>query len=136
MSTIAQVVNVNKTMTTLKKGVHASGLEKMLSETGPFTVFAPSDQAFGSLDEAVLESLLQPESKAKLIDVLNLHVVSGKIQLKDLKDGAKLTTVNGRELQVQVREGNVSIDGANIHGKEEQTSNGLIYSLDAVMMRN
>ncbi|MHA4809721.1 fasciclin domain-containing protein [Flavitalea flava] len=136
MSTIAQVVNVNKTMTTLKKGVHASGLEKMLSETGPFTVFAPSDQAFGTLDEAVLESLLEPESKAKLIDVLNLHIVSGKIQLKDLRDGEKLTTVNGRELKVKVNDGTVSIDGANVQGLDVQTSNGLIYALDAVMMRN
>ena len=136
MSNITQVVNTDKNMTTLKKGVIASGLNKTLSESGPFTVFAPSDKAFGKLDEGVVESLLKPENKAKLVDILNLHVVSGKILFKDLKDGEKLKTINGRELQVHVKDGTVSIDGAKIQGHDVQTSNGIIYSLDAVMMKN
>src|SRR6202035_2000250 len=111
MSNITQVVNDDKNMTTLKKGVIASGLDKTLSGTGPFTVFAPSDLAFGKLDKAVLDNLLKPENKAKLVDVLNYHIVSGKISFKDFKDGEKLKTVNGKELLVHVKEGNVSIDG-------------------------
>jgi len=136
MSNITQVVNVDKNMTTLKKGVIAAGLNKTLSESGPFTVFAPSDHAFAKLDKEVLESLLKPENKAKLIDLLNLHVVPGKILFKDLKDGEKLTTISGRELQIHVKGGDVLVDGAKIHAQDTQASNGVIYSVDTVMEKN
>ncbi len=136
MENITQVVNNNKNMTTLKRGVTASGLDKILSGTGPFTVFAPSDLAFEKLDKEVLDNLLKPENKTKLTDVLNYHVVSGKIFFKDLKDGEKLKTVNGKELRVQVKDGDVSVEGAKIQSRDVQTSNGVIHSLDTVMMKN
>jgi uncharacterized surface protein with fasciclin (FAS1) repeats len=136
MSNITQIVEVDKSMTTLKRGVMASGLHKTLSETGPYTMFAPSDKAFESLDKAVVEDLLNPENKTRLVDVLNVYVVAGKIVLKDLKDGEKLMTINGRELNVQVSGGVVTVDGAEVHRKEVKASNGCIYSLDTVMMKN
>jgi uncharacterized surface protein with fasciclin (FAS1) repeats len=136
MSNITQVVNVDKNMTTLKKSVNASGLDQVLSSTGPFTVFAPSDRAFGKLDKSVLDNLLKPENKTKLVDVLNHHVVAGKIQFKDLKDGEKLKAVDGKELSVHVKDGAVSIDGAKIEQHDVQTSNGVIHSLDSVMIKN
>jgi len=136
MSNITQLVNVDKNMTTLKKGITESGLGKTLSEAGPYTIFAPSDKAFDKLDKNVVEDLLKPENKAHLIEVLNVHVVAGKIHLKDLKDGEKLKTVNGKELHIKVKEGVVTVDGAAIHGHEVQASNGSIYSLDTVMMKN
>ncbi|MFI5153621.1 MAG: fasciclin domain-containing protein [Chitinophagales bacterium] len=136
MSNITQVVNTDKNMTTLKKSVHASDIDQILSSTGPFTFFAPSDLAFGKLDKTVLENLLKPESKAKLSDLLNYHIVSGKINFKEFKDGEKLKTLNGKELKVQVKEGNVTIEGAKIQGHDVQTSNGVIHSLDTVMMKN
>jgi uncharacterized surface protein with fasciclin (FAS1) repeats len=136
MSNITQVVNADKNMTTLKKVVTASGLDTFLSGTGPFTVFAPTDLAFGKLDKEVLENFLKPENKTKLADVLNHHVVSGKISFKDLKDGEKLKTVNGKELHVQVKDGNVSVEGAKIQNRDVQTSNGVIHSLDTVVMKN
>jgi len=136
MENITQVVNNYKNMTTLKRGVTASGLDKILSGTGPFTVFAPSDLAFEKLDKEVLDNLLKPENKTKLTDVLNYHVVSGKIFFKDLKDGEKLKTVNGKELRVQVKDGDVSVEGAKIQSRDVQTSNGVIHSLDTVMMKN
>jgi uncharacterized surface protein with fasciclin (FAS1) repeats len=136
MENITQVVNNDKNMTTLKRGVIASGLDKILSGTGPFTIFAPSDLAFGKLDKGVLDNLLKPENKTKLTDVLNYHIVSGKIFFKDLKDGEKLKTVNGKELRVQVKDGNVSVEGAKIQNPDVQTSNGVIHSLDTVMMKN
>lgn len=136
MSNITQVVNVDKNMTTLKRGIIESGLGKTLSETGPFTIFAPSDEAFGKLDKNVVEDLLKPQNKALLLEVMNLHVVAGKIRLKDLKDGEILKTVSGKDLRIKVREGVISVDGANIHGQEVQASNGSIYSLDTVMMKN
>ena len=136
MSNITQLVNVDKNLTTLKKGITESGLGKTLSETGPYTIFAPSDKAFDKLDKNVVEDLLKPENKAHLIEVLNVHVVAGKVHLKDLKDGEKLKTVNGRELHIKVKEGVVTVDGAAIQGHEIQASNGSLYSLDTVMLRN
>jgi|ERR1700748_3241660 uncharacterized surface protein with fasciclin (FAS1) repeats len=136
MSNITEIVDVDKSMTTLKRGVMASGLNKTLSGTGPFTIFAPSDKAFDSLDKAVVEDLLNPDNKARLVDVLNVYVVAGKIRLKDLKDGEKLTTIGGRELHVQVIGNVVLVDGAQVHKNEVQASNGFIYALDTVMVKN
>ncbi|MDO6433657.1 fasciclin domain-containing protein [Flavitalea sp. BT771] len=136
MSNITQVVNVDKHMTTLKKAVMASDLDQVLSSRGPFTVFAPSDIAFAKLEKGILENLLMPENKAKLADLLNCHVVPGKIDFKDLKDGEKLKTVNGKELLVQVNNGEVSIEGANIKSYDTKISNGVIHSLDTVMTKN
>jgi uncharacterized surface protein with fasciclin (FAS1) repeats len=136
MSNITQVVNTDKNMTILKKSVIASGLDNVLSGTGPFTVFAPTDLAFEKLKSGVLDNLLKPENKAKLVDFLNYHVVSGKVNFKDLKDGEKLKTVNGKELHVHIKDGHVSIEGAEIQGHDLSTSNGVIHSLDTVMMKN
>jgi uncharacterized surface protein with fasciclin (FAS1) repeats len=135
MSNITQIVNVDKKMTTLKKGVVASGLGKTLSESGPYTIFAPSDKAFEKLDKKLVESLLEPANKAKLTELLNHHVVAGKIHQKDLKDGEKLKTLSGSELNVVVKEGVVSVDGANIQGQEVEASNGSVFSLDTVLQK-
>ncbi len=136
MSNIAQLVNEEKNMTTLKKTVIASGLEHVLSGKGPFTVFAPTDTAFNKLDKSVMANLLKPENKTKLIDLINHHVVAGKINFIDLKDGEKLKTVDGKNLMVQVKDGNASIDGAKIQGHDVQATNGVIHSLDTVMIQN
>jgi uncharacterized surface protein with fasciclin (FAS1) repeats len=136
MSNITQVVNVDKTMTTLKKSVIAAGLDKKLSEKGPFTIFAPSDKAFEKVDKESLENLLKPENKAELTELLEHHVVEGKIAMNDLKEGLKLKDINGKELHVHVKEGKVSLNGSNIQGQDIQASNGVVYSLDTVMLKN
>lgn len=136
MSNITQVVNTEKNMTTLKKSVHASGLDQVLSSTGPYTLFAPSDLAFEKLDKSVLENLLKPESITRLKNLINSHVVSGKINYKDLKDGERLKTVNGGELQVHIKDDKVHIEGALIQNRDVKTSNGVIHSLDTVVMKN
>jgi uncharacterized surface protein with fasciclin (FAS1) repeats len=135
MSNITQVVNVDKNMTTLKKGVIATGLDKMLSESGPFTIFAPTDKAFDKLDKQVLQDLLKLENKTKLTDLLRHHVVEGKIAFKDLKDGEKLKTLSGTELHVHIKEGAVTIDGSRIEAHDVQTSNGVIHSLETVVTK-
>ena len=135
MSNITQIVNVDKKMTTLKKGVVASGLGKTLSESGPYTIFAPSDKAFEKLDKNLLESLLQPANKAQLTELLNHHVVAGKIHHKDLKDGENLKTLNGDQLHVVVKEGVVSVNGAHVEGQETDASNGSVFSLDTVLQK-
>ncbi|HTB26174.1 MAG TPA: fasciclin domain-containing protein, partial [Puia sp.] len=84
----------------------------------------------------LLDNLLKPENKTKLTDLLNHHVVPGKIDFKDLKDGEKLKTVNGKELLVHVRDGKATIDGAKIQNHDVQATNGVIHSLDSVMLKN
>lgn len=133
MSNITQVVRVDKHMTTLKKGVLASGLDQVLSSRGPYTFFAPSDLAFGKLEPGTIENLLKPENKIKLTDLLNHHVVEGKINFSELKDGDKLKSLNGKELLVKVDNAKVSIDGATIQNHDVLTSNGVIHSLDSVL---
>lgn len=120
-------------MTTFKRGVLASGLDQILSGTGPYTVFAPSDLAFGKLEAGIIENLLKPESKVKLTELMNHHVVSGKINFKDLKDGDKLKSLDGKELSVKVANSMVSVNGATIQNRDVQTSNGVIHSLDTVL---
>ena len=133
MSNITQVVRTEKNMMTLKRGIIASGLGEVLSGRGPFTVFAPSDEAFGKLEQGVVENLLSAENKAKLTDLLNHHVVAGKIDFKDLKNGEKLKALSGKELSITIKEGKVSIDDCAINNRDIKTSNRVIHSLDTVL---
>ena len=120
-------------MTTFKKGMHASDLDQLLSSHGPFTVFAPTDQAFGKLEKGSFEKLLEKENKVQLTNLLSHHVVEGKISFKDMKDGDKLKTLTGKELAVTILKDKVSIEGWPIHTHDLSTSNGVIHSVDAVL---
>jgi uncharacterized surface protein with fasciclin (FAS1) repeats len=133
MSNITQVVNVDKNLKTLKKGVHASDLDQLLSSTGPFTFFAPSDLAFEKLEKGMMENLLEPQNRLKLADLLHNHIVNGKINYAELKDGDKLTTVNGKVLTVAIKEGSVHIGETNILPRESKISNGVIHLADTVL---
>jgi uncharacterized surface protein with fasciclin (FAS1) repeats len=134
MSNITQVVNVDKNLKTLKKSVHASDMDQVLSSTGPFTFFAPSDMAFEKLEKGMMDKLMEPQNRAKLADLLNNHIVSGKIIYKDLKDGDKLTTVNGKELLVHVKNGAVSIGDISIVHREAKIMNGVMHLMDTVIV--
>ena len=133
MSNITQVVKHEKNMTTLSRGVTASGLDQVLSGTGPFTLFAPSDLAFAKLQTGAIESLLQPDNKVKLTSLMNQHIVAGKINFTELKDGDTLKNLDGKELSVKVINNTVTIDGATIQNRDVPSSNGVIHSLDAVL---
>jgi len=134
MSNITQVVNTDKNLKTLKKGVHASDLDQLLSSTGPFTIFAPSDLAFDKLEKGTMENLLEPQNRNKLTELLNNHIVYGKIIFTELKDGDNLTTVGGKKLLIQVNDGKVSIGDTTIIASQVKTSNGVIHSADTVMV--
>ena len=133
MSNITQIINVDKTLRTLKKTVHASDRDQILSSTGPYTFFAPNDLAFEKLEKGLVEKLLEPQNRAQLADLLNNHIVSGKIPFKELKDGDKLTTVNGKELLVQEKNGTVSIGEIKILPREAKISNGVVHLTDTVI---
>jgi len=79
---------------------------------------------------------LKPENKAKLVDVLNCHIIDGRVNFKDFKDGEKLKTLNGRELHVRVKDGHVRIEGAEVKSHDLSSSNGVIHSLDTVALMN
>jgi uncharacterized surface protein with fasciclin (FAS1) repeats len=89
--------------------------------------------AFGKLEGGTIENLLKPENKIKLTALLNHHVVSGKISFKDLKDGDKLKSLDGKQLSVKVKDAKVTIDGATVQNRDVASSNGVIHSLDTVL---
>jgi len=134
MSNITQVVNVDKNLKTLKKTVHASDIDQVLSSSGPYTIFAPSDGAFEKLEKGMMDKLLEPQNRPKLADLLNNHIVSGRIGYQELRDGDKLTTVNGKKLDVQVKNGAVHIGEIIISPREANVSNGVIHLTDTVIL--
>jgi len=134
MSNLTQVVNVDKNLKALKRSVHASDLDQLLSSTGPFTFFAPSDIAFEKLEKGLLEKLLEPQNRGLLADMLSNHIVNGKIAYRELKDGDKLTTVNGRELNVLVANGAVSVSDIPVQPRDGKIMNGVMHMMDSVIL--
>jgi uncharacterized surface protein with fasciclin (FAS1) repeats len=120
--------------TTLAKALQAAGLVDTLTGKGPFTVFAPTDEAFAKLPEGTLEELLKPENKAKLVAILTYHVVPGKVMASDVVSLTSAKTVNGQELSITVKDGGVMIDNAHVVKTDIATSNGVIHVIDTVLL--
>jgi uncharacterized surface protein with fasciclin (FAS1) repeats len=118
--------------TTLVKAVQAAGLVEALKGPGPFTVFAPNDEAFAKVPPAVLEGLLA--DKAALTKVLTYHVVPGRVTAAELSRSTWAKTLQGQSLLVSASEGEVRIDGAKVIAADVATSNGLIHVIDTVVM--
>jgi uncharacterized surface protein with fasciclin (FAS1) repeats len=118
---------------TLAAAVVAAELVETLKGSGPFTVFAPADEAFAAIQSDV-DNLLKPENKAKLAKVLTYHVVGGKTMAADLKDGQEITTVEGSKLKVSIKNGNVMIGNANVTTADIAASNGVIHLIDKVLL--
>jgi uncharacterized surface protein with fasciclin (FAS1) repeats len=119
---------------TLVAAVQAAGLVETLKGAGPFTVFAPTDEAFGKLPAGTVETLLKPENKAKLVAVLTYHVVPGKVMAADVVKITEAPTVQGSKVKVKVEDGTVMIDGAKVVKTDIETSNGVIHVIDAVIL--
>jgi uncharacterized surface protein with fasciclin (FAS1) repeats len=119
---------------TLAAALQAAGLVETLQGKGPFTVFAPTDEAFGKLPEGTVEELLKPENKEKLTSVLTYHVVPGKVMAKDVVKLESAKTVNGQSLVVATKDGGVTIDGANVVKADIECSNGIIHVIDTVVL--
>ncbi len=124
---------------TLVAAVNAAGLVDTLAGPGPFTVFAPTNAAFAKLPKGTVETLVKPENKATLTKILTYHVVPGKLEAADLKDGQKLTTVEGEQLTVRKTGGKTMLVDAK-GGSSTVTipnvnqSNGVIHVIDTVVM--
>jgi uncharacterized surface protein with fasciclin (FAS1) repeats len=119
---------------TLVAAVKAAGLVETLKGAGPFTVFAPTDDAFAKLPKGTVEDLLKPENKAKLVSILTYHVLPGKVMAADIA-GKKMSvkTVQGSEVAVDAMSG-VKVDAATVVIADVAASNGVIHAIDAVIM--
>lgn len=119
---------------TLVAAVQAAGLENTLRSEGPFTVFAPTDDAFAKLPDGTVETLLKPENKDKLVSILTYHVVAGAVMSSDIA-GKKLDvkTVEGSAASIDATDG-VKIDNASVVQADIVTSNGVIHVIDTVIM--
>jgi uncharacterized surface protein with fasciclin (FAS1) repeats len=131
--TIVGVASGAGQFNTLVAAVKAAGLVDTLNGAGPFTVFAPTDEAFAKLPAGTVESLLKPENKEKLVAILTYHVLSGKVMAADVKTmGAK--TVNGKEAPIKVDGGKVTVGPANVVKTDIAASNGVIHVIDTVLI--
>lgn len=119
-------------LSTLVKAVSAAGLVETLEEPGPYTVFAPTNQAFAALG-GTLDTLLEPKNKAELAEILTYHVVPGEVTSSELSDGQKLKTVQGDKLEVRVADGEVTVNGAKVAIPDVEASNGVVHVIDEVL---
>ncbi len=119
---------------TLVAAVKAAGLAEALSGKGPFTVFAPTDEAFAKLPKGTVETLLKPENKDKLVAILKYHVVSGKYPAAKVVKSQSLETLQGDKLMIKVTDDGVMIDKAKIAATDVMCSNGIIHIIDSVVL--
>lgn len=122
------------TFKTLVAAVKAADLVGTLKGEGPFTVFAPTDEAFAKLPKGTVESLLKPENKKKLVAVLTYHVVSGKVMASDVVNLTKAKTVQGSSVTIAVKDGKVKIDNATVVKTDIEATNGVIHVIDSVIL--
>jgi uncharacterized surface protein with fasciclin (FAS1) repeats len=119
---------------TLAAALKAADLVETLKGTGPFTVFAPTDEAFAKLPAGTLDDLLKPENKAKLKGILTYHVISGKVMAADVVKLKSAKTVNGQNLTIVVKDGTVMVDNGKVSKTDIMCTNGVIHVIDAVVL--
>ena len=131
---IVALASATPELSTLVSAVQAAELVETLQGEGPFTVFAPTDEAFAAVGQDTLDTLLGPEGKDQLTDVLTYHVVSGELTAADLEDGQELTTVQGATLPVSVDGDQVRVGDATLAMADVEASNGVVHVIDAVLL--
>lgn len=124
-------------VTTLVAAVAAAGLVDTLKSAGPFTVFAPTNDAFAKLPAGTVDMLIMPENKDKLTSILTYHVVSGAWKSTDLEEGEQMVkTVNGKEIKITKKDGEVRVNDAKVLIADIISSNGVTHAIDTVLMPN
>ena len=121
-------------LTTLVAAVKAGDLVATLKGDGPFTVFAPTNDAFAKLPAGTVENLLKPENKAQLVKILTYHVVPGKVMSSDLKNGQMAKTVEGSSIKVTLADGKAMINNATVTAADIEADNGVVHVIDTVIM--
>ncbi len=133
---IVETASSNGSFTTLVAALEAAGLSETLQGDGPFTVFAPTDEAFAKLPAGTVENLLLPENQDQLIAILTYHVVAGKVTSAQVVKLESATTVNGQDVQIRQEKDTVMIDGATVAAVDVMASNGVIHVIDEVILPN
>ncbi|NNF58530.1 MAG: fasciclin domain-containing protein [Rhodothermaceae bacterium] len=126
---IVDLAVATESLSTLVAAVQAAGLVETLKSDGPFTVFAPTNEAFARLGQDTIESLLRPENRDQLVAILTYHVVAGEFDSFDLQDERGLTTVNGQDLSI-----GVGVNDARFAATDIQASNGIVHVIDRVLL--
>ncbi|WP_339875753.1 fasciclin domain-containing protein [uncultured Algoriphagus sp.] len=121
-------------LSTLVAAVKAGDLVETLKGDGPFTVFAPTNDAFAKLPAGTVENLLKPENKAQLVKILTYHVVPGKVMAADLKNGQMPKTVEGSSIEVTLMDGKAMINNATVTKADIEADNGVVHVIDTVIM--
>ncbi len=121
---------------TLTAAIQAAGLTDTLKGQGPFTVFAPTDDAFAKLPAGTVEDLLKPENKQKLVAILTYHVVSGRVTAAQVSKMTEAKTVNGKDLTIRTDMGHVMVNDATVTKPDIECSNGVIHVIDTVLIPN
>jgi uncharacterized surface protein with fasciclin (FAS1) repeats len=130
---IVETAASNPAFSTLVAAVKAAGLVETLQGKGPFTVFAPTNEAFAKLPAGTVEDLLKPENKDKLVAILTYHVVAGKVMAADVVKLSKATTVQGSDIMIDTSDG-VKVNEANVTQTDLKTKNGVIHVIDTVII--
>lgn len=133
-NTIVDLAVATPDLSTLVTAVQAASLAETLSGNGPYTVFAPTNSAFASLPAGTLDSLLLPENKQQLTDILTYHVVNGEVMSSQLSDGQVIETLNGQKLTVSINNGVVKIGNATVTTPDVDASNGVVHVIDTVLL--
>jgi len=131
--TIVEVAAGNEAFSTLVAAVEAADLVEALSAEGPFTVFAPTNDAFAALPDGTVEALLLPENKDQLIKILSYHVIPGKITAEQVVSG-EVESLAGEPLTFKVKDGKVKVNKANVVAVDVDASNGVIHVIDQVIL--
>ncbi len=131
---IVDVAVANGSFNTLAAALKAGGLIDVLKGDGPFTVFAPTDEAFAKLPEGTVENLLKPENIEQLKAVLTYHVVSGKVMAADVVKLNSATTVNGADVAISVEQQSVKVNTATVVAADVMATNGVIHVIDTVIL--
>ena len=131
---VVDIAAGNEDFSTLVAAVTAAGLVETLSGDGPFTIFAPTNEAFAKLPAGTVEDLLKPENKAKLAAILTYHVVPGKVMAADVAGLSKATTVQGGDVSIKSKRDTVTINGAKVTVTDIVGSNGVIHVIDTVIL--
>lgn len=132
--TIAQLAIADDRLSTLVEALKAADLVKTLQGKGPFTVFAPTNEAFAALPEGTVEALLEPENKEILASLLSYHVVTNSLMAEDLSAGTNLISVQGEPLKIAATERNTSVAGATVISPDIKASNGIVHVVNTVMI--
>ena len=133
---IVETASSNGSFNTLVAAVKAAGLSETLQGEGPFTVFAPTDEAFAKLPAGTVENLLLPENKEQLTAILTYHVVAGKVTSAQVVKLTSATTVNGQDVDIFLKNGTVRVNGATVAAVDVMASNGVIHVIDEVILPN